>query len=207
MAISRVSNSSVLNNTPKKRSMLASNDPLGSAAYYSISTATVTSGGQTTITFSSIPQTYTHLQLRVLGRSTFVRGAGSTVPVSMYMKIGNSGTIQSTNYYYHDLRGDGATASAAGGSFTSTVIANNTFPAANATSGIFGGTIVDILDYTSTTKNKTFRSLNGVDQNGSGTMALTSSLYFGTSLAITDIQLTSDGDFAQYTQIALYGIK
>ena len=175
-------------------------------AYDSISSVTL-SASASSITFSGIPSTYTHLQLRVLGRSTFVRGAGSTVPVSMYMKIGNSGTIQSTNYYYHDLRGDGATASAAGGSFTSTVIANNTFPAANATSGIFGGTIVDILDYTSTTKNKTFRSLNGVDQNGSGTMALTSSLYFGTPLAITDIQLTSDGDFAQYSSFALYGVK
>jgi hypothetical protein len=183
----------------------SSTGALGS--YDSISTATVTSGGTTTITFSSIPSTYTHLQLRILGRSTFVRGAGSTLPVSMYMKIGNGGTIQSTNYYYHDLRGDGATAVATGSSFTSAVIANNAFPAANATSGIFGQTIVDILDYTSTVKNKTFRSLAGVDQNGSGLIGLFSALYFGTPLAITDIQLTTDGDFAQYSSFALYGIK
>ena len=36
--------------------------------YVSIATATVTSGGASTITFSSIPSTYTHLQIRILGR-------------------------------------------------------------------------------------------------------------------------------------------
>jgi len=175
-------------------------------AYDSISTATVTTGGQTTITFSSIPSTYTHLQLRILGRSSFVRGAGSVVPVNMYMKIGNGGTIQSTNYAYHYLQGDGASATAGGaGSMTSMPI--GVIPGANATASIFSATIVDILDYTSTTKNKTVRVLDGVDQNGSGIMQLGSAGYFGTPLAITDIQLTNDADWTVNSVISLYGIK
>jgi len=174
--------------------------------YESIATVTVGAGGSSTITFSSIAGTYSHLQLRMLARSTFVRGAGSTTPVNMYMKIGNGGTIQSTNYSYHGLQGDGASATSfAQASATSMFVAAP--PGANAAANIFGDVVLDILDYTSTSKNKTIRSLAGVDQNGVGQVALLSASYFGTPLAITDIQITTDSNFAQYSSFALYGVK
>ena len=39
-------------------------------SYESIQTVTVGSGGQSTISFTSIPSTYKHLQIRMLARAT-----------------------------------------------------------------------------------------------------------------------------------------
>ena len=79
---------------------------------------------------------------------------------------------------------------------------------ANANSSGFGAIVVDILDYTSTTKNKTVRSIGGLDNNGGGQMYINSSLWYATPAAITQIDITPElGNFAQYSQFALYGIK
>ena len=73
--------------------------------YSSISTVTVGSGGASIITFSSIPSTYTHLQVRGIGRST---NAGSGV-TQFYMQLnGDTGA----NYSNHILYGDGGSVGA-----------------------------------------------------------------------------------------------
>jgi hypothetical protein len=66
----------------------------------------------------------------------------------------------------------------------------------------------DFLDYTSTTKNKTIRSLLGQDNNGSGYIQFQSDLWINTA-AITSLTiLSTGGDYInQYSQFALYGIK
>ena len=52
--------------------------------FYQIATTTVGGGGTSSITFSSIPQTYTHLQIRLLGKyavsgdTTLIRVNGDT---------------------------------------------------------------------------------------------------------------------------------
>ena len=75
------------------------------------------------------------------------------------------------------------------------------------TASSFGVTILDILDYADTNKNKTFRSLAGDDVNGGGDIMINSNLFVTTS-AINALNLTlSAGNFAQYSQFALYGIK
>jgi hypothetical protein len=59
------------------------------------------------------------------------------------------------------------------------------------------------------------RSMGGYDNYGSGTpigtFNVNSGTYFGTTgsstEAITSITLLTDGNFAQYTHAALYGIK
>jgi len=177
-------------------------------SYESIATSTLGSA-QSTVTFSSIPQTYKHLQVRITNRSEFVRGSGNTLGVSTYLRVGNSGTIYSANYTWGSTFGDGSSASSEHyGTQNIMVVANNSMPAANSTTGIFGSTIVDILDYTSTNKNKTFRYLSGFDQNGTnGRISFASSLYYGTPNAITDLQFTADGNFAANSTFALYGIK
>ena len=203
MAITRVSNSSVISNTPKKRSVLAGNDPLGGAAYYSISTATVTSGGQATIDFTSIPQTYTHLQLRIMCRSAAV-----ATNDGILMRCGTGGTLDTTSTLWgHFLKGDGASVTAGSRSATNIEMIETT--AANSTSGMFGVAIIDLLDYTSTTKNKTFRSLTGNDQNGSlGELRLMSGSYGANTNAIDTLRFYSAfANIAQYSTFSLYGIK
>jgi hypothetical protein len=81
----------------------------------------------------------------------------------------------------------------------------------NATSGIFGVSIIDIHDYASTTRNKTFRFLTGNDRNGAGILALFSGLWMSTS-AITSLTFVPNNiggaqTFISGTTFSLYGIK
>lgn len=163
--------------------------------YQSIATVTVGAGGAASAEFTSIPSTYQHLQVRVFARSTNA-AAGQSLTISL-----NSDTT-SGNYYFHRLRGDGSSALADAYSGEREIMF---LPANTALASTFAVGIIDILDYTSTNKNKTIRSLNGRDLNGSGTVALQSELYSATPAAVTTLTLTAN--LAQYSQIALYGIK
>jgi hypothetical protein len=81
-----------------------------------------------------------------------------------------------------------------------------------STGGSFGVSIVDILDYANTNKYKTVRVLSGVDFNGTlagygGYVGPLSGNWRNTS-AITSIKINAQtGNFTQYSQFALYGIK
>ena len=163
-------------------------------AYESIATVTVGSGGSSTITFSSIPSTYTHLQLR---------GIASSATANNGLLTFNSDT--GANYASHILYGDGANAAA------TALINDNYIYASRMGVGAsnFSANVIDILDYTNTNKFTTVRCLRGNDENGSGgTILLNSGLWRNTN-AITSITLTaqSAGTFRQYSQFALYGIK
>ena len=169
-------------------------------AYESIATTTVGAGGTSTITFSSIPSTYKHLEIRSLGANSATN--------NQYVKlIFNSDT--GANYAEHHLSGNGTTAN--GGSNTS--LNNGGFYwgmglPGTLLSNVFGGGITSILDYTNTNKYKTVRSFDGFEGNGSGGVEIVSNLWQSTS-AITSITLTVNGgnNFRQYSQFALYGIK
>ena len=169
-----------------------------STDFYQIATATVDSGGASSISFTSIPQTYKHLQLRILSRAS---GSGSQADTQLTFNADNtSGHYHALHYIYGD--GSGAYG---GQDVSSTFIYNNYQTASGASSGIFGVGITDILDYTNTNKNKVTRTLTGNDLNGSGSIWLRSGLWLQTS-AINQINITSTATgFAQYTQFALYG--
>lgn len=162
-----------------------------SGAYDSIATTTVGAGGASSITFTSIPSTYTHLQIR--GISKMSSGA------SLYMQL-NSDT--GSNYARHYLNGNGSTVGAGANSSFTNMFAGTT---ANATS-TFGASIIDILDYTNTNKYTTTRSLSGADANGSGYVQFFSGLWMNTA-AVSSITITGDSNFDQYSSFALYGIK
>jgi hypothetical protein len=170
-----------------------------SGAYDSIATTTVGSGGASSITFSSIPSTYTHLQLRYIARTLYAGAADSAV-VQVNGSTANSYTI-------HYLYGDGTSAAAAATAPYTFTYAGY-LPGATVTANVFGVAIVDLLDASNTSKYKTIRSLNGMDANGSGNARLTSGLIQDTS-AISSIKLTADNgsNFAQYSHFALYGIR
>jgi hypothetical protein len=172
-----------------------------SGAYDSIATVTVGSGGTGTVTFSSIPQTYTHLQVRFLARTNRAGNPTDTVRLAY-----NSDT-SSSNYTYHEFGGDGSGVYVYG----SGAPERNAFSmtaAATAASGVFGAGIADILDYTNTNKYKTHRNLGGADSNGSGRVGFVSGLWLNTA-AITSITLTPSvgTTFNEYSTFALYGIK
>jgi hypothetical protein len=152
-----------------------------------------------TVVFSSIPQTYRHLQIRAIGRTTRTAGGADD-----NLKV----TLNSdTTYSWHYLLGDGASASAGGGSSSSAMLQVG-LPGATATTA-FSATIIDLLDYTSTTKNKTIKTLSGYDTNGGGFLGLSSGLDYATPAAITSITISSwnAANFVSNCHWALYGIK
>lgn len=180
--------------------IIASSGGAAGGDYESIATVNVGSGGSSSITFSSIPSTYQHLQVRGIARST--RSATSDY-IALQL---NSDT--GSNYAYHGLDGNGSSASAFGLA-TQTFMDVERASAATATTNVFGVSVIDILDYANTNKYKTMRCLGGSDNNGSGSITLTSGLWQNTN-AVSTITLKAQGgtsNFAQYSSFALYGIK
>jgi hypothetical protein len=164
-----------------------------SNSFDSIATVNVGSGGASSITFSSIPSTYTHLQIRGIAQSSNNAPEGS-----LWGRL--NGDTNTSNYYSHRLNGDGSS--------------TGTNPSQNYTISEFGGsgsnfmgTVIDILDYTNTNKNKTTRALFGVDQNGSGFVGMYSMLWMNTAVINSITLLPNGGNFTQYSSFALYGIK
>ena len=168
-------------------------------SYESISTVTVGAGGTSTITFSSIPSTYKHLQIRA-----FMQNNRGTYGTSTYLLRANSDS--GSNYYNHILVGSGSAASAS--AYSDTAV-NPNDASGTGVSGVFGASIIDILDYTNTNKNTTFRMLNGVDINGSGGFVSLNSALWNNTAAITTLTITpAHGSlWNQYSSFALYGIK
>lgn len=167
-------------------------------AYELISTA-ITSGGQTTITFSVIPQTYKHLELRVSARGA---NSGATDAGNSAIRI-NSTTANLA--YQHYLYGNN-TANATYGQASSSMVFT---PASGAGAGIYSGHTMTINDYTSTTKTKTIRSVGGfMDTNSSGFVSLNGFIYNATTAvtSITFINTTAFG-YAADSRFSLYGIK
>ena len=190
MAVSRIKTSSILQGFPKSRSLLAGNAGYDPAATFLIQRVAGT-GSSGTITFSSIPQTYKHLQIRCIAND------GDNGQIIMRF---NSDT--GSNYTRHNLRGTGSIADA-GGTATATSITNMGWAA--GTTNVMGAAIIDIHDYASTTKTKVARAITAYDANGTGAIYLASGLYNSTT-AINSITFFVGGNFNTQTSFALYGM-
>ena len=164
-----------------------------SGAYDSIASA---SGGSSQIDFTSIPSTYTHLQLRVLIRD-------STAAANNTLKIGFNNDL-SAIYDTHNLQGDGSSA-VSNDALNEDTCWVGLAAAASSTSNTYGVFIIDILDYANTNKYKTVRTLGGYDANGSGVVSLRSNSWRNTS-AITSVKFYTGGTTSD-SRFALYGIK
>jgi hypothetical protein len=180
--------------TPISLGIFASaNQSAAATSFESIATVTVGSGGASSVEFTSIPGTYTHLQIRYF--------ATKTTNGSLYLTY--NGVTTGGSYTRHSIYGDGSTVAA---DFPGTG-GNNIDVQCGNTAGNFGAGIIDILDYTNTNKKRVLRTLTGRDNNGSGLVWYTSG-FFDSTNAITSIKFTPDStNLAQYSHFALYGIK
>jgi hypothetical protein len=189
-------------NKTRSGSLLVGNPFFSPPSYESIATATVGSGGTASITFSSIPSIYKHLQIRGI-----LQSARATFSRDEYKIIVNSDT--GANYAWHNIYGSG-TSIQSGNEINRAYILGQDVVGAN---GWWGATVVDFLDYTNTNKNKTVRILAGLDTNGAGVSGANGAMTFSSGLwrntnAITSITFTAtSANWNQYTQLALYGIK
>jgi len=167
--------------------------------FYQIATTTLGSA-QSSITFSSIPQDYTHLQIRGIARSS-----NATDGDYFYVQF-NSDT--GNNYTYHLLNGTGDTTPNSAAATAQAGAGAPRFSAGSNTANVFGVVIIDVLDYTNTNKNKTVRTIGGFDGNGTGISRITSGVWLNTA-AISSIVIKSGnaGNLTQYSSFQLYGVK
>ena len=170
-------------------------------AYESIATQTVGAGGTSAVTFSSIPSTFKHLQVRCINRDS----TSTYVSNDLYMTFnGDTGS----NYSLHRLYGTGSSAAADSGTTIPYMLIGQQATSL-ASANFFGANVIDILEYTNTNINKTARALGGVDLNGNtdGRMMFQSGSWRNTA-AITSISFrASTGNLAQNSTFALYGIR
>lgn len=166
-------------------------------SFESIQTATVGSGGQDIVEFTSIPQTFKHLQIRFMFKNNDT-GSFNNSP----MRFNNA----SSGYFEHYLTSDtaiNATGGANLGAFNTIIWAAST----NLNANVFSAGVVEILDYSSTSKTKVVRSYGGGNNNTSGILWLHSGL-FNSQDAVSSIQVDIGGQMvSEHSQFALYGIK
>lgn len=150
-----------------------------------------------TITFSSIPATYTDLRVVVVGRVT---DATTGAFLGLYPNNGSG-----TTYSRTQLWGDGSSAQSSR-TTSATFAPIGTLPGSSVASGITHYVSADIFSYAGST-NKTWLWESSGDQNGSGATYRGVSLWRSTA-AITSIVLQCPGGqtLESGTTATLYGI-
>jgi hypothetical protein len=153
----------------------------------------------TAAVFNSIPQTFKHLQIRIYAKN-------SSLNSDLLVRFnGDTGS----NYSRHQLAGDGSSVFSGANTSATSITLNYAMARSSGTNG-FGVGIVDVLDYSLTTKNKTLRSFHGSVRPTSTSdhyVSLTSGLWINTS-AITSLSFTvGANNFSAGSTFSLYGIK
>jgi hypothetical protein len=169
--------------------------------YTLIASVTVGSGGASTISFTSIPATYTDLVVKYSLRSTANDSGGST-PIDVRLTFNGSGSGYSERMLYGT--GSSAASAATSGSYINWA---GTQTNNSQTASTFASNDMYIPNYAGST-NKSV-SVDGVQENNATAAAsrLTAILWSNTA-AITSLQLAPDyGNFAQYSTAVLYGIN
>lgn len=205
MAVSRLSQQSLINAFPKGNTVWDGTTSVGSMD--AISSMTVPSGGLSVVEFNNIPQTYTHLQVRAL-----VRGNRTPVTYDNFNLRFNTDT--GNNYSWHTFYGDGRSSAVnAEGSASSNAIPVANIPGSASLTNSFGVAIIDVLDYANANKNTVLRSLNGYESNATGwggiysSVCIFSGAWYNTA-AVTSITLIpANSPFQEFSQFALYGVK
>lgn len=164
------------------------------ATYEPINTTTLGSA-QASVTFSSIPTTYTDLVLVCFARTE--RAATSD---NLLVRLNSDSTAI---YSATDFYGDTAQGSARSTGNTSWFWAY--IPSASQTAGTFGTSVMHINDYANTT---TFKSAVSTSANANAQVETTANLYRSTS-AISSITLLSGtaSNLSTGSTFTLFGVK
>lgn len=175
--------------------ILSSSLPAGGNALTLISTAYGT-GSSGTITFSSIPSTFKHLQIRA------VASKDTAGDIEFGVQFNSD---SGSNYTWHRLTGNGSSVSSGwyGGVGSASYVG---YVTGTGTANAHAANVIDILDYTNTNKNKTIRALVGTTSS-SNLIRLNSGIWFSTA-AISSVTLTYGGwNFTTASRFSLYGVS
>jgi hypothetical protein len=170
-------------------------------AMFPLQVITIGSAGASSVSFTNIPNTYTHLQLRYIARTT---QANTNIDPNFLRFNSDTGN----NYKTHFLVGNGSSANSYVENTYNNYCYGGLFSSDSSTASTYATGVIDILDYKDTNKYKTLRVLSGLDLNGSGQVFFQSAVWMSTSAisSITITAVTGSTNYKQNSQFALYGI-
>jgi hypothetical protein len=163
----------------------------GATGTYELISTTILGSTTSAVTFdvSSLASTYKHLQLRTVTRSTGGGNANMTF---------NSDT--GTNYSWHLLYSNGSSVLTTFGANSSNMLVTSSVPTA---ANVFTPNVIDILDFASTSKNKTIRSFGG--SSATNEVVLFGGAWRNTA-AVTSVTM-SIGSWVSGSRFSIYGIR
>lgn len=175
----------------------------GGASDFVLLESVILTSDTATVTFNNVNNysQYKHLQLRAVLRDT--NSFAATIRNVPMRFNGDSGS----NYFAHELIGESGGIFGQGMGAPTTSIAPRATIDDTATANVFVASVWDILDFASTTKNKTVRILSGTNQGSTAARIVLSSGAWNNTAAITSISLGSANSHKTGSRFSLYGIR
>lgn len=165
-----------------------------------INTTVLANSSSVSFTFDNIPQTYRHLQIRYTVKST----GGST----MMLRI--NGSTGATAYSWSMLQGNGSVAQSNLTNSTNSILMQYAIGSGTVTD-LYTPGIIEILDYTNTSKRPVTRIFYGYPETNDNNVALlTGMLLSNTATGSVTIQMVTNNpqrQLASGSRFSLYGIK
>ena len=178
--------------------LLGASAPAAAGAFYLLETTVLTSSASS-VTFSGLDaySDYKHLQIRATMNNTQSSNDQTDLVVRFNSDTGD-------NYSRHALAAEGASVYSTGNANIS--LATVPKSVSRSSLGVWAGMVLDILDFSNTSKNTTIRALAGA-ANTSSAISLSSSAWYNTN-AVTSIYLAPESaDFRTGSRFSLYGVK
>ena len=193
MGVRKLSNIGGWTSKTSYTSMLAGNAAFSPASYDFIAAASPTG---TTVSFTSIPQTYKHLRLHIVGRSSY-----TAYDQNGYVNF-NSDTGSNYRRRYTLSNGSPPLYPSSGAAAHTWALPD--FPGSYIDSNNFASGVCEIFDYADTNKITTLSGFGGYATGGFGQ----STGYWNNTAAVTRIDITiANGNWVSGSHFALYGIK
>lgn len=161
-------------------------------------------GSSDSITFSSIPTTYKHLQIRGVANAAYGSADNGALGIRFNGDTGANYTRQ----------GFGGSLSGITGTISQYYLTGTSF--AQCGEGVYldvngskmGTNIIDILDYRDTNKYKTVRGISGVLVSTTrGFVGYHGSMWYNTAAVTSITVFQQNASFGTATKFALYGLK
>jgi len=191
--------------SPIPLGILAAAGAGGGEPAYDLLETTVLTSSASSITFDNlgtVAADYKQLQIRMTARST---ATGTNQNGRIFFN--GDETFLGGNYYTHFLEGTGSSVASGGGNYTAPfqLPGDSILPL-----DMFAAATIDILDFSSNSKNTTIRALNGwPGDSGSGAVTqifLRSTLWNNTN-SVTSLKIADATGFRIGSRFSLYGIK
>jgi hypothetical protein len=186
----------------------ASKATTGAAGDYELISTTVLGSSTPSVTFSNlgtVAAAYKHLQIRATARTD--RSGADSDPIILRFNSDSTSSYSRHGLYGYNFSGSGSVQSNGSSSAQTSLYVAENVAVSSSTANAFGAIVADILDFQSTSKNKTVRSLAGMNAAWSS-IELRSGAWLSTS-AVTSItvQPLIGSNLVTGSRFSLYGLR